>query len=293
MSASHDPPESGGLSPTNELKTLKAIRADKTLSPMRRLVLAAIVGRANHKTGEAWTSYESLMAEIGCKRHTVYDAIRAGRGKYIQLAGRGRGGAGRYRVLVPGAEINSAPQRTIDDADSAPTRTIDDDGDEGAKRSIVRPETHNSAPTRTHTNVSSSASRKNRRASATADPRIKTFIQWFADEYRKALGREYIISWRTESGIVKALLGKVGKAAGVPDELPELQRAARTMFADDFWRPKAGIKTLQGKINEFRADAPAKTGYKPAPGYAKAKHDGQRLVEERQRETAAQAAGKG
>jgi len=83
-----------------------------------------------------------------------------------------------------------------------------------------------------------------RRLSASPDPRVKTFIDWFVAEYGAVLGRGYIVAGGKDGATVKRLLKAMA--------LPELQKAAKAMMADPWGRERASIGLLASQINAWR-----------------------------------------
>lgn len=77
------------------------------------------------------------------------------------------------------------------------------------------------------------------------DPRVKLFIDWFAQEFQERTKTEYIVKGGKEGALVKELLKKLS--------LEELQAAALNMF-DAKWPPpgEEDIGILSSKINTWR-----------------------------------------
>ncbi len=87
------------------------------------------------------------------------------------------------------------------------------------------------------------------------DPRVKTFIDWFFERFKREFGRAYIVSGGKDGMAVKSLLGAIGREPGV-EPLAELQRATEQMLADSWGRDKASIGLLRSSINKWRARDP-------------------------------------
>ena len=96
------------LSPVDALRQIRIILADTSMPPAVRIVVAAIVLRADNHTATAWASYAGIRREFGVSLDTIATALRAdgnvrgqGRaiGKYVEVVGRGAGGATQFRVL--------------------------------------------------------------------------------------------------------------------------------------------------------------------------------------------------
>lgn len=108
---------------------VKAILADSDLTPVQRLVTAAVVHQADSTTGIAWAGYRQLHAKLGVSMGLIAATLRADTGAAI---GRwllrdciGRNGAVGYRVIVPGASLSESdnyentPRRSIQQSASA------------------------------------------------------------------------------------------------------------------------------------------------------------------------------
>ena len=87
---------------------------------------------------------------------------------------------------------------------------------------------------------------------------MKQFIDWFSVTYQQATGQKYVVAGGKDGTLVKRLLASLG-GNGV-DPLEELQRAARTMLADNWGKDRADIGLLSAKINSWLKPTAAATG---------------------------------
>ena len=89
---------SSALSPTTALRAIRRVTADKAITPAQRLVIIAVILRADNRTALAWTSFRSLRAEHGFANDTIKAAFGGPSQRYLELAGIGARGARQYKV---------------------------------------------------------------------------------------------------------------------------------------------------------------------------------------------------
>ena len=158
------------------------------------------------------------------------DLVKAG---LVKVAPQERGAAGRFTLtgLQWGDRVTEeSPGR----GDSRDTRTggqqrhlPGDSGDRPLKRK------------------NSETGRTGKRAGHNADPRVRAFIDWFFDAWRKAFGETYVVKGGKEGQLVKSLLQSL--------DLEDLKAAALRMFKDPWARERgATIGMLSGQINTWQ-----------------------------------------
>jgi hypothetical protein len=81
------------------------------------------------------------------------------------------------------------------------------------------------------------------------DPRVKVFIDWFYEEFKKRTGRAYVVCGAKDGATVKRLLVSLGKTHKVP--LDGLAMAAQRMFEDEWGCASASIGVLSSQINRW------------------------------------------
>jgi len=94
------PPAAGSLSPTDALRTLRALHSDPKIESAQRSAITWIILCADNKTGLAWASYENIRKNTGLAPATIREALRRAEGKYLNRAGLGRKGAIQWRVAL-------------------------------------------------------------------------------------------------------------------------------------------------------------------------------------------------
>jgi len=97
----------------------------------------------------------------------------------------------------------------------------------------------------------SSSISKKRKQSAPADPRVKPFLIWYAEEYEKRLGEPYAVKWEKDGKLIKALPSAF--------DIPKLQDLAdRFLNSQDPWVMEHGgftIGVFVGQINRLASTA--------------------------------------
>lgn len=240
----------GGLSPTDALRTLRALHSDPAIEPAQRSAVAWIILSADNRTGCAWASYKNIREKTGLARATIREGLRRAEGKYLQRAGLGRKGTIHWRVAVQPLNRSSAiePQPAVQPLTPAVQPLA-------ASGSTVE-------PILTLYSSASSGPSKNRRGKGAAppDPRVKTFVDWFCKAHETATGVSYVVSGAKDGALVKGLLRKLELDGR--DPLVDLQAAAEAMLADKWGKDRASIGLLSSQINAWRK----KGGQAKAPG---------------------------
>lgn len=237
------------LSPTEALRTIRAIVEDKSLTVGQRLAIVAIVLRADNATGIAWAGYRSMVEATGLAPATISGALQKA-GKYLKDGKPGRNGAASYIVKalqwVKRASVSEAPLDPAGASVGEAQRFSDCSASASVTEHILTPVT----------NPLSNPSKKRAAKQRAADPAVKTFIDWFSDEYNGVVGTPYVVSHGKDELLVKKLLAAIGDN-GVP-AVEALKAAARAMLADKWVLENraAGIGLLSKQINKWRA-APA------------------------------------
>lgn len=255
------------LSPVDALRVIRSVMRDKSIKHAQRGVIVGIILRADNRTGCAWADWRSLRREYGFAFSTVGKALKAGTGKFIEPTGRvGKDGAHEYRVIpVSDNGLGGAPKNEAQGQARKNSRAPACEAP--AFHSVVAgaPESEaklalSSGPK--ETNPKREGVRPKR--ATPSDHRVKEFINWFQEEYKREFGQDYIVvSWGKPCGIVKRLLEELGKTA--PDPLAKLKSAAKAMFANDWARDKASIELLFGKISDWVRDASASVQVRREP----------------------------
>ena len=106
---------------------------------------------------------------------------------------------------------------------------------------------------------SSFHSEKRKQSAAPADPRVKTFLEWFAKEFEKRFGSPYAIAWAKDGKHVKEL----------PQKLETLKELAIQFFeSDDPWiRDEGGftVSVFISQINKLASRSSHTNGATIAP----------------------------
>ena len=120
-----DPQSSkGGLSPTEALRLIRAILADRSMTLAERIATAAIVLSADRRTGLAWASYPGIHREFGVCRDAIAAALRTrppkktkgpwrrGKaiGKHVRPVRYGKSGTIQWAVVRPADRCREAEE---------------------------------------------------------------------------------------------------------------------------------------------------------------------------------------
>lgn len=258
----NDSTHSPGLSPVEALRVIADVLGDPAFSgASEKLVVVELARRADNDTGRAWGSYDSLCRRLCCSRKTVRRALKTAIGRYIEIVAHGAHGAIQYRILRPGkpSKRPSSEGQNRHQETSAVCQKFPQETYRGHQEtSEGRQETQTSFLT-----GDPSSAKKMRRKAAARDPSVSVFINWFCEEYQRALGREYIVQGAKDGKLVKDLMHAFDSNGGI-DTMAELQRATTNMLADLWGRPNASIGILSSQINKWRSKANQKPRGRPS-----------------------------
>ena len=241
-------------------KLPQAIAARKDLSATAKLVYAAILNRLG-KNSTSWPGIRRLAGDCGTSTGAIRRAIELLERSGLLAIERGhQRKANRYTPVSYVSETNTKPEeglmcpkRTqgVSEMDTKLASYVSETDTEKITTDSLKDKVCASAP-------HDALRKKTKTPKAPPDPRVKTFIDWFADAYLQATGQKYVVAGGKEGALVKRLLASLS-GNGV-DTLEELQRAARTMMADDWGKDRADIGLLSAKINSWLKPTAAATG---------------------------------
>ena len=279
------------MTPTDLIQRLRLVLTDRALSLAERVAVAAIVLHAG-RDGIAWPGYRRIRSLYGLNFNGLAKALGEGKGRgkaigrHLERIGRGAHGSWRFRVLPPGASVT--PTIALDDPPTldfkGASATLPPRQRYGSEAPALRPAERNVNSTdkreptaerkeergcaatpavspvsatvqpTTETETATAGTKgKDNGPKAAADPRIRSFLDFFCAAYLEAHGRKYLVARGKDAGIVKGLLARLD---GNGDGLPELKAAAAAMLADaKYGRDNASLAVLAGQINSWCAKA--------------------------------------
>ena len=221
------------------------LTARRDLSAFDKVLYAVLVDHIG-RNRDGWPGVRRLAKCTGTKSHdTVENGLLAlERAGLVVIDRRGKGKLNHYRLSAP-------PDGTVSPPQSAPAG--------GTPRRHKR-------TTRRYTGVPAGGTEAHRlavqnqtdplnqtkesRRKAPPDPRVREFIDWFAAEYHRALGRTYIVTGGKDGATAKRLLKSLS--------LDQMKQATASMLSDQWGRQKASIGLLASQINAW-LNSPAQT----------------------------------
>lgn len=265
-------------------RPLDALRAtldgSNPLSSTERLVILALVRRADSVSGEAWPSLATIATDTGLSRRAIAAAlarIEADPYAPVRLSRRRRSkGATQepdstlYRLSLPSAPRSPGSEAGAPPSEAGALQVVNEVHQGSAPRAPYLPsELHSGtaqvtlpgvagAPTGGDAPVKGNKGQRKARAEPEATPGFAVARDCYFAAYESARGAKPPFGAR-EGKAVKSLLEKLG---GDPE------RACKCIvnaFSDAFWRDRVTINTIAadpGKFDGTRA-APAARSYGP------------------------------
>ena len=229
------------------LKYSRASKADK-------FIFTVIAHHFNDAVGQAWPSISTLAEETGYDQRRVKRSLanlrRLGELRSDENNG-GRNRSNRYYITLPVDASNGGIEDIVKDFLNGGTRETlsHPNGGTGDTRIEHLIESKERDTTESDKLIPDSLSPSKKRKltrpdPATADPRVKPFLSWFANEYERRYGAPYAINWGKDGK-------RINELAPVFD-LPRLKDLAIRFFeSPDPWVRQNGGFTIGVFISQI------------------------------------------
>ena len=223
-------PNKAGKNPALFYKLNQELAARKDLNGSDKVLFAVIADRVG-KNGKCWPGTRKLAENTGLNRETVIKATKRLESAGLLIVERRKNGQGNhYRTsLESGRKTQPVgkPNRSEN-----PTTT----GRKTQPEAVGKPN-HNQTDQLTRPKY------VRRKKTATPNPQVKEFIDWFSQTYKKELTCKYIVRGGKDGKLVKKLLEQVS--------ISQLKKSAQAMLSDSWGRKNASIGTLSNQINKW------------------------------------------